>query len=322
MMTTTINFLHIPVLFKSGDFGVIYDHTSEEFQQLVSRSAFETLCREFNDGVRYFELFLQSPFGTAEQLVWLDNNGRRAIQLLHENGVIISFALKPFVQYASDKTYTKNRYELPICDDWYVFWGGTNVFENYHYEYENQRYAYDLVRRQNNSTYSSNSQLNEHYYAFGTRVVAPLHGKVVKVVDGIADNVPGDMNTAHPAGNYVVLKHSHGEYSFLAHFQQHSIVVKEGDTVKQGQILGKCGNSGNSSEAHIHFHVMDGPVWEKAKSIRIQFEDNVAPTQGDVVTAPPPREKRDIIDTIDDAITWFDILIFVPRIIGQFFRNL
>lgn len=67
------------------------------------------------------------------------------------------------------------------------------------------------------------------------------------------------MNESQPAGNYVILEHSNKEYSLLAHFKQHSIMVNEGDIVKQGQNIGLCGNSGNSSEPHIHFQVMDSP---------------------------------------------------------------
>ena len=85
-----------------------------------------------------------------------------------------------------------------------MFWGGANEFKNYHYIYENQRYAYDLVRVKNGETFEGTNLINENYYAFSTDIVAPLHGKVVKVVDRLKDNVPGEMNEQHPAGNYVI----------------------------------------------------------------------------------------------------------------------
>ena len=170
--------------------------------------------------------------------------------------------------------------------------GGTNEFENYHYVYEGQRYAYDLVRVKNGTTFEGTNLRNENYYAFGTDVVAPLHGKVVKVVDGIKDNVPGEMDEQHPAGNYIVIEHPEKEYSLIAHFKQNSIVVKEGELVGEGQLLGQCGNSGNSSEAHIHFQVMDNALLKKAKSIRIQFQDHHEPVQGDTVEPLPLRVKK------------------------------
>lgn len=59
--------------------------------------------------------------------------------------------------------------------------------------------------------------------------------------------------------------------------------MKPGDHVKAGELLGQVGNSGNSSEPHIHFHVGDLPDLEKGKSIRIQFENEEDWVQGDTV---------------------------------------
>lgn len=56
-----------------------------------------------------------------------------------------------------------------------------------------------------------------------------------------------------------------------------------GDKVKAGQLLGLCGNSGNSSEAHIHFQVMDHQDFLQAKSLRIKFHGGSEPIQGDFV---------------------------------------
>lgn len=58
-------------------------------------------------------------------------------------------------------------------------------------------------------------------------------------------------------GNYVKIKHSDGYYTLYAHMYQGSITVKEGEAVKQGQVIGKVGSSGDSSGAHLHFEVRD-----------------------------------------------------------------
>jgi murein DD-endopeptidase MepM/ murein hydrolase activator NlpD len=68
------------------------------------------------------------------------------------------------------------------------------------------------------------------------------------VVDGVKDNVPG---------NTVILKTANNKYLLFAHLKQHSIVVKQSQKVKQGQLLGLCGNSGYSSEPHLHFHIQN-----------------------------------------------------------------
>ena len=139
------------------------------------------------------------------------------------------------------------------------------------------------------ATHKGTGNTNSDYYAFGANVVAPLHGKVIKVVERYTDNTPGEMDELHPAGNYVIIEHPQYEYSVLAHFQEGSIVVREGDEVTEGQLLGKCGNSGNSSEPHIHFHVMDKASMEDATSIRISFQYLKEPVQGDTVA--PLKEE-------------------------------
>ncbi|WP_332647813.1 M23 family metallopeptidase [Lysinibacillus sp. 54212] len=234
--------------------------------------------------------------GSLIQYVWIDNRKEKAIGVVFDStNRIHRLLLKPYMKFPeSDKRYSKNMYNMPIKDEWFVFWGGTNEFINYHYAYQSQRYAYDLVIMKDNQTYQDNPMQNENYYAFNREVVAPAHGKVIKVVNHIEDNVPGEMDDTQPAGNYIVLEHPNKEYSFLAHFKQHSIVVKEGEIVQQGQRVGLCGNSGNSSEAHIHFQVMDSPDYTNCQSIRIRFSDGEEPIQGDIVTPFGLKNKMDV----------------------------
>lgn len=309
--------------FINEDFETIYKATSKEFQQMLGLNEFQHVCHAFNQGVQHYEKFLEKQWFGTTQVVWLDQNKEKAIQFVYDqNQVITGLYVKPFETHSSDHKMTKNHYRMPICNEWFVFWGGINEFENYHYVYENQRYAYDLVRVKNGATFEGTNLMNENYYAFGTDVVAPLHGKIVKVVDGLKDNIPGETDEQHPAGNYVIIEHPHEEYSMIAHLKKGSIVVKEDELVKEGQLLGKCGNSGNSSEAHIHFQVMDRPQFEKAKSIRIQFQDDREPVQGDTVVPLPLDEKNmDTFDKVENSLTFADIVLTIPRIIGQYFKG-
>src|SRR5699024_1052259 len=111
------------------------------------------------------------------------------------------------------------------------------------------------------------------YYAFGKEIIAPCDAKVVLVVDGVKDNKPGVMNPIYLPGNTVILKTANNEYLFFAHFKQHSIVVEQDDEVKQGQLLGLCGNSGNSSEPHLHFHIQNAENMNRATGIKCYFEN-------------------------------------------------
>ena len=100
----------------------------------------------------------------------------------------------------------------------------------------------------------------EDFYAFGRDVLAPGDWEVIKVIGGVRDNAPGSMNSSAAVGNCVVIQHREDEVSVLAHSKQGSIVVKACDQVKHGQLLGQCGNSWNSSEPHIHYHLQHSPV--------------------------------------------------------------
>lgn len=309
--------------FIKEQFEIIYSATSKDFQQLLNLHEFQTVCHAYKQGIQSLEILSQKDWFGITQVLWIDQTKQKAIQINYDsNKIITGFYLKPMHAYDSDKKWTKNQYRMPIQDEWFVFWGGINAFDNYHYAYENQRYAYDLVRIVNQSTYNGTNLVNENYFAFGNALVAPLSGKVVKVLDGIKDNVPGEMNEQSPTGNYVVIEHTHKEYSLLAHLKNGSILVKEGEDIKEGQLIGQCGNSGNSSEAHVHFQVMDHPQFETAKSIRVQFQNQYEPVQGDLIKPLPLSEnKMDTFDKIENSLTITDLIMAIPRIVSHYFKN-
>lgn len=312
------------MFFLTGNPETIYNQSIKEFKELVSLEQFTVMALSFNENVESYHLIYTIQMGYSTQYLWLDNNKEKIVSVIFDKASYIQgIVLRPYVTFPkSDQRYTKNKYIMPVKEEWFVFWGGTNEFLNYHYVYESQRYAYDLVMMKDRQTYQDNRLLNESYYAFDKEVVAPANGKVVKVMNNIADNIPGEMNEKEPAGNYVILQHENREYSLLAHFKQYSIEVKEGDTVKQGQMLGRCGNSGNSSEPHIHFQVMDSSDYVNCQSIRISFNDGIEPIQGDTVTiyTPNVKSKMDTIDKVENTFTLADFFLSIPRIIGSFFK--
>jgi hypothetical protein len=106
---------------------------------------------------------------------------------------------------------------------------------------------------------------NENYVNYGAKVMAAADGVVVGMLDELEDNVPGQLPDPNSItlknvdGNYVVIDHGNGLYSFYAHLQRGSVEVEVGDEVQAGDQLGLLGNTGNSSAPHLHFHVMAGP---------------------------------------------------------------
>ncbi|OEK04225.1 peptidoglycan DD-metalloendopeptidase family protein [Roseivirga misakiensis] len=163
---------------------------------------------------------------------------------------------------------------LPFKEEWTVFWGGTTTEQNYHVTTPSQQGAFDLlITDDQGKSYQTNGQTNEDFYVFGKEIIAPAAGEVVLVVDGIKDNKPGDMNPIYVPGNTVIIKTANNEYLFFAHFKQHSIVVNQGQKVAQGEVLGLTGNSGNSSEPHLHFHIQNEEEMSKAIGARAFFAE-------------------------------------------------
>lgn len=271
--------------FLQEKFDVIYNQCNEDFKQLVSSEQFNEIAKAFNANVTNYELFRKSTINHVNHCTWIDAQQDKAINIIIDaHNIIHRLLLKPYVVFPeSDKKYTQNTYMMPIKEEWYVFWGGGNEFVNYHYAYETQRYAYDLVMMNNGTTYKDSAMVNDNYYAFNREVTAPADGKVIKVVHHLKDNIPGEMNELEPAGNLIIIEHTNNEYSLVAHLKNNSSLVQEGDKVQQGDVIARCGNSGNSSEPHIHFQVMDSPDYMNCKSIRIRFADGKEPIQGDVI---------------------------------------
>lgn len=182
--------------------------------------------------------------------------------------------IKPFKETNQPKmTRNQTRLILPFEGEWTVVWGGDTPELNYHASIEAQKNAFDIViTDKNGKSFKTNGASNEDYYAFGQKLIAPCDAEVVLVVDGVKDNKPREMNTYYVPGNTVILKTTNNEYLFFAHFKQHSIVVKQGQRVKQGELLGLCGNSGNSSEPHLHFHIQNIENTNKATGVKCYFD--------------------------------------------------
>lgn len=125
-----------------------------------------------------------------------------------------------------------------------------------------QRFAIDWVRlRDDGKTYHDDQKDNKNYYAYGSEALAVADGVVTEVKDGIPENIPGPESRAVPitletvGGNHVIIDIGGGHFAFYAHLQPASLRVKLGDRVRRGQVVGLVGNSGNSTEPHLHFHI-------------------------------------------------------------------
>lgn len=123
------------------------------------------------------------------------------------------------------------------------------------------------------NSYHGDPLKNENYYAYGTPLMAVADGVTAATKDSIPQSVPGANSRAVPitmttvGGNYVAIDIGHGRYALYAHLQPGSLRVKAGDRVKRGQVIALLGNSGNSTEPHVHFQIADGPTFLSSEGI-------------------------------------------------------
>ena len=152
----------------------------------------------------------------------------------------------------------------PLSEEWYVSQGGHAELVNYHYVTSAQRDALDIVQIVDGHTRPPGTSDLDSYYIFGDPLLAPADGVVTSVVDGLADQPIGSGDNEHQAGNQIVIDIAGGRYLMLAHIRQDSIEVAVGDRVAAGQVIAEVGNSGNSTEPHIHIQAFSLPSFELA----------------------------------------------------------
>ncbi|MGV3723311.1 MAG: M23 family metallopeptidase [Actinomycetota bacterium] len=145
----------------------------------------------------------------------------------------------------------------PFRGRWIVFHGGASSLINHHAGNEAQANALDLLIDARKSPEPPDRL--ESYAAWGQPLLAPAAGRVVVVENSLPDQPIGGSDPKNLVGNHVTLEIAPERYVLLAHLKKGSVRVKVGDEVKGGAILARCGNSGNTSEPHLHFQVQNRP---------------------------------------------------------------
>lgn len=129
--------------------------------------------------------------------------------------------------------------------------------------YMSQRFAVDWMQLgPDGYLFSGDGSENTDYYCYGTELLAVADGVVIDCRDGIPEHrvdegmpIPTTCETV--AGNYVILDIGNGLYPFYAHLQPGTMTVRIGDEVRNGDVIGLLGNTGNSTAPHLHFHLAD-----------------------------------------------------------------
>lgn len=190
--------------------------------------------------------------------------------------MILGIALAPlaFRHYPSSHAgeVSEVRFRLPLDGPILVGWGGDGLSGNYHVRYPDQRWAYDLLVAKDRQTHSGDGTKYEEYYCYGLPVLSPADGEVMAVLDGMRDTPLGAAGVVTPAGgNQVVIRVAPRQFLFLCHLQRGSIQVREKEQVTRGQELAMVGNSGNTSEPHLHIHLQDSADLHLGEGIPLYF---------------------------------------------------
>lgn len=161
------------------------------------------------------------------------------------------------------------------------------------HDYFAQRYAIDFIQiGADGGTFTGDESKNASYHCYGQNILAVADGTVVALKDDVPENVPHSNKLATPLsyetlpGNNIVLDVGGGKYACYGHLIPGSLKVKLGQKVKRGDVLAKLGNSGNSSEPHLHFHVVDKPSFIAANGVPYAF-DSFHVLESKVITEDP-----------------------------------
>ena len=130
-----------------------------------------------------------------------------------------------------------------------------------------QRFAIDWVKLDAQGRVVNGDVSNvKNYVGYGANVLAVAEGTVVDIFNTLFDQTPpnspdpGTITLQNVLGNHVILDLGNSVFVLYAHLQKGSVTVKLGKRVRRGQVLGKLGNTGNTSAPHLHFHMMTGPT--------------------------------------------------------------
>ena len=149
----------------------------------------------------------------------------------------------------------------PFEGEWFVPSGGRSTLISHHWSpLADQRYAVDFIIERNGHTHDGDPNSWASYHCWDQPILAPADGTVVTAEDGNPDIPIGESATSNAAGNVVVIDIGDNRYVQLAHLRHGSVAVTVGQPVSTGDVIGRCGNSGNSLEPHLHMQVQDSPA--------------------------------------------------------------
>lgn len=203
---------------------------------------------------------------------WTFERGAGVLLLI----LIVFISWKGYRVYPSshDNKPSQIPFRLPLDGAVTIGWGGATPANNYHVIAPDQRWAYDLVVTRDGKTHDGDGLNLSDYYIYGMPVLAAADGTILRVVNDQPESSIGMTGKVKNAGgNQVVIEVGEKEFLFICHLQPGSINCNPGDKIVAGAEVGRVGNSGNSSEPHIHIHLQDSPKDGSGEGIPMYFHN-------------------------------------------------
>lgn len=194
--------------------------------------------------------------------------------------------------------WKKFKKPLPISDLGFPLKGSNAIWSSFggsamtHNGMANYCYDFAAVDKNGNiKKPGSDGKSLSQYYMFGSPVYAVKSGIVDSKIDEYPDNQPGAFSAQ---ANTITIDHE-AYQSFYAHMKSGSILVKKGQKVKAGQLIGYAGNSGMSSEPHLHFCIYNKNP--SRASIPFYFrKTRIKKPDGTILQSAKPYEEKDIVN--------------------------
>ncbi len=171
-----------------------------------------------------------------------------------------------------------NDLTFPVLGRSYLAWAGSGLKSNQQMAVRFQRHAIDIVDAPPGVTRFKErlGEANGDFEIWGRPIACPLSGIVLEAIDGVRDHEkmgPKHCYSYSAMGNAYVIQVAANRFMVFAHLKRHSLRFKAGDKVERGEILGAVGNSGQSTEPHLHFHIQNHPFPGKGSGVRFGFSN-------------------------------------------------
>jgi murein DD-endopeptidase MepM/ murein hydrolase activator NlpD len=220
------------------------------------------------------------------RLTW---SWRRAVGLAGLCALVGTMGVYQTFPSSYDRMPSAVNVRLPLDGPVTVAWGGPTADVNYHVNSPGERWAYDLLITNDGRSHRESGHALADYFANDRPVRAPAAGRVIEVHDRDPDAPPGRPDRKRGGGNQVVLEIAPRQYLFIAHLRAGSIRVVPGQWVRQDEIVGRVGNSGNTSEPHVHLHLQDTAIPDAGQAIPFYFSNYFVLSSGRTMARGMPQ---------------------------------